>query len=189
MNRLNFSKFHLQTIKPLIMLLIFLSQAHLLNNSSYYQGLTWGRPNKQSFFALIIIIYAISHYLIPKEPFVTDFIKGLSHEMAIIKVAATLVIFPLMEELVFRGILLSSFLNTVGEKAGYIVGGLIFSFFFAAIHNQYSLSTKIMMFALSLIFCGARYQSKGLLLPILLHAFCIALGLYIELAWNNTGIW
>ena len=101
--------------------------------------------------------------------------------MAAVKIAATIIIFPLLEELVFRGIILSSFLNAFGEKAGYIIGGLTVSFLFAVIHTQYSLPTKIQMFALSLIFCGARYQSRGLLLPILLHAFCIALGLYIEL--------
>ena len=183
MTRLNFSILHLQIIKPLIMLVIFLSITHLLNNTSPYQGLTWGKPNKQSFIflALIIIAYAASYYLTPKEPFVTDFTKGLSHEMAAVKIAATIIIFPLLEELVFRGITLSSFLNAFGEKAGYIIGGLTVSFLFAVIHTQYSFPTKIQMFALSLIFCGARYQSSGLLLPILLHAFCIALGLYIEL--------
>ncbi|EKZ9488123.1 hypothetical protein RFB95_001563, partial [Enterobacter hormaechei] len=125
MTRLNFSILHLQIIKPLIMLVIFLSITHLLNNTSPYQGLTWGKPNKQSFIflALIIIAYAASYYLTPKEPFVTDFTKGLSHEMAAVKIAATIIIFPLLEELVFRGITLSSFLNAFGEKAGYIIGG------------------------------------------------------------------
>ncbi len=183
MTQLNFSILHLQIIKPLMMLLIFSSIIHLLNNTSLYQGLTWGKPNKQSFvfFLLIIIAYAASYYLTPKEPFVTEFTKGLSHEMAAVKIAATIIIFPLLEEQVFRGIILSSFLNALGEKAGYIIGGLTVSVLFAVIHTQYSLPTKIQMFALSLIFCGARYQSRGLLLPILLHVFCIALGLYIEL--------
>lgn len=83
MTRLNFSILHLQIIKPLIMLLMFLSIAHLLNNTSLYQGLSWGKPSKQSFvfLALIIIAYAASYYLTPKEPFVTDFTKGLSHEI------------------------------------------------------------------------------------------------------------
>lgn len=183
MTKLNFSIIHLQIIKPLFMLLIFLSITNIFNSSSSYQGLSWGKPNKQSFIflALIIIAYAASYYLTPNEPFVTEFTKGMSHEMAAIKIAATIIIFPLLEELVFRGIILSSFLNAFGEKAGYIIGGLTVSFLFAVIHTQYSFPTKIQMFALSLIFCGARYQSKGLLLPILLHAFCIALGLYIEL--------
>lgn len=183
MTRLNFSMLHLQIIKPLIMLLIFLSITHLLNNTSIYQGISWGKPSKQSFvfLTLIIIAYAASYYLTPKEPFVTDFTKGLSHEMAVVKITATIIIIPLLEELVFRGIILSSFLNAFGEKAGYIIGGLTVSVLFALIHTQYSFPTKIQMFALSLIFCGARYQSRGLLLPILLHAFCIALGLYIEL--------
>ncbi|HBP4332715.1 CPBP family intramembrane metalloprotease [Escherichia coli] len=183
MTRLNFSMLHLQIIKPLIMLLIFLSITHLLNNTSIYQGISWGKPSKQSFVFLtfIIIAYAASYYLTPKEPFVTDFTKGLSHEMAVVKITATIIIIPLLEELVFRGIILSSFLNAFGEKAGYIIGGLTVSVLFALIHTQYSFPTKIQMFALSLIFCGARYQSRGLLLPILLHAFCIALGLYIEL--------
>ena len=183
MSRLNFSILHLQIVKPLIMILIFLSIAYLLNNTSNYQGLSWGKLSKQSFvfLALIIISYAASYYLTPKEPFVTDFTKGLTHEMAAVKIAATIFIFPLLEELVFRGIILSSFLNAFGEKVGYIIGGLTVSVLFAVIHTQYSFPTKIQMFALSLIFCGARYQSRGLLLPILLHAFCIALGLYIEL--------
>lgn len=83
MTRPNFSILHLQIIKPLIMLLMFLSIAHLLNNTSLYQGLSWGKPSKQSFvfLALIIIAYAASYYLKPKEPFVTDFTKGLSYEM------------------------------------------------------------------------------------------------------------
>lgn len=42
MTRLDFSILHLQIIKPLMMLLIFLSITHLLNNTSLYQGLTWG---------------------------------------------------------------------------------------------------------------------------------------------------
>ncbi|EBQ7151164.1 hypothetical protein BRR71_23735 [Salmonella enterica] len=82
-SRLNFSILHLQIVKPLIMILIFLSIAHLLNNTSNYQGLSWGKLSKQSFvfLALIIISYAASYYLTPKEPFVTDFTKGLSHEI------------------------------------------------------------------------------------------------------------
>ena len=40
MTRLNFLMLHLQIIKPLIMLLMFLSIAHLLNNTSLYQGLS-----------------------------------------------------------------------------------------------------------------------------------------------------
>ncbi|HBX2614783.1 TPA: hypothetical protein MHU15_24050, partial [Klebsiella pneumoniae] len=43
MTRLNFSILHLQIIKPLMMLLIFSSIIHLLNNTSLYQGLTWGK--------------------------------------------------------------------------------------------------------------------------------------------------
>ena len=122
-----------------MMLLIFLSITHLLNNTSLYQGLTWGKPNKQSFvfFLLIIIAYTASYYLTPKEPFVTEFTKGLSHEMAAVKIAATIIIFPLLEELVFRGIILSSFLNALGEKAGYIIGGLTVSVLFAVIHTVF----------------------------------------------------
>ena len=40
MTRLSFLMLHLQIIKPLIMLLMFLSIAHLLNNTSLYQGLS-----------------------------------------------------------------------------------------------------------------------------------------------------
>lgn len=40
MTRLNFLMLHLQIIKPLIMFLMFLSIAHLLNNTSLYQGLS-----------------------------------------------------------------------------------------------------------------------------------------------------
>ncbi|ELY6305902.1 CPBP family intramembrane metalloprotease [Cronobacter sakazakii] len=57
--------------------------------------------------------------------------------MAAVKIAATIIIFPLLEELVFRGIILSSFLNALGEKAGYIIGGLTVSVLFAVIHTVF----------------------------------------------------
>ena len=64
MTRLDFSILHLQIIKPLMMLLIFLSITHLLNNTSLYQGLTWGKPNKQSFVFFLLMITGLNEVII-----------------------------------------------------------------------------------------------------------------------------
>ena len=75
---------------------------------------------------------------------------------------------PVGEELLFRGILLSPF--THGSRALQVIGILITSSIFLALHMQYNfLLTHIELFVCAVIFCIARIRSGGLVLPIALH--------------------
>lgn len=89
-----------------------------------------------------------------------------------------LLLAPLGEEILFRGILLNVFRT---ERAWtYWSGVVIVSLIFGAVHSQYqNLSTIIEMVALSVIFAWARLRSGGLALPVLLHTFAAVLAVII----------
>lgn len=108
------------------------------------------------------------------------FLTGLNTQQTAIKIIATMILAPVLDELLFRGILLSALLKLWGSKIGCIFFGSIVSIVFALIHTQYSTQTQILMFIVSAIFCTAHYYSKGLTLPIALHSLCIAVGISSE---------
>lgn len=181
------STFHLTLLelfitKSMIALLFVLSLTQILNNSLPAHKISPGSINKQSiwFVLPVLITYTAAYYLTPEEPFMQDFLRGLNTKEMAVKIIATMILVPVLEELLFRGILLSTLLNLLGDKIGYIFSGAIVSVAFALIHTQYSTQTQILMFIVSAIFCSARYYSKGLVLPIALHSLCIATGLASE---------
>lgn len=86
-----------------------------------------------------------------------------------------LVLAPIGEEILFRGVLLNVFRTTHSWTlwAGVVIIALVF----ASIHKQYeNLSTMAELLLLAVIFAWARLRSGGLLLPILLHSFAAILG-------------
>ncbi|WP_201585478.1 CPBP family intramembrane glutamic endopeptidase [Psychrobacter jeotgali] len=84
-------------------------------------------------------------------------------------VAAMVVVAPIYEELVFRGILWSAIAEQFSAPRGAIVASFLTSVIFAVIHLQYGLYEISTIVVLALIFCYARIKSGSLLLPILLH--------------------
>ncbi|WP_258307694.1 CPBP family intramembrane glutamic endopeptidase [Pantoea ananatis] len=86
-----------------------------------------------------------------------------------------IVLAPVGEEILFRGVLLNVFRTTHAWTMW--VGVVIIALLFTSFHSQYqNLSTLAEMMALSAIFAWARIRSGGLLLPILLHSFASILG-------------
>lgn len=172
----------LSITKTVIGIVFALSFVHVLNNSLQDNRILPGIINLRSaWFALAILAsYTTAYYLTPAEPYMQNFLKGLNSQEIAVKVISTIILTPILEELIFRGIFLSSFLNLLGERLGYIAGGIIVSTVFAWMHSQYSIQTQILMFTVSVIFCAARYYSKGLALPIALHALCVIIGIASE---------
>lgn len=89
-------------------------------------------------------------------------------------VFAMVVVAPIYEEVIFRGILWSAIaeqLDTVSHPAhrGAIVASIVTSLIFAIIHVQYGIYEISTIIVLALIFCYARIKSGSLLLPIVLH--------------------
>lgn len=172
----------LSITKTVIGMVFALSFVHVLNNSLQDNRILPGIINLRSawFVLAILASYTTAYYLTPAEPYMQNFLKGLSSQEIAVKVISTIILTPILEELIFRGIFLSSFLNLLGERLGYIAGGIIVSTVFAWMHSQYSIQTQILMFTVSVIFCAARYYSKGLALPIALHALCVIIGIASE---------
>ena len=92
-------------------------------------------------------------------------------------VFAMVIVAPLYEELVFRGILWTaiaeqfagSSYSPYSEYRGAIVASIVTSLIFAVIHVQYGVYEISTIVVLALVFCYARVKSGSLLLPILLH--------------------
>ncbi|MBH0095892.1 CPBP family intramembrane metalloprotease [Psychrobacter sp. NZS113] len=93
-------------------------------------------------------------------------------------VFAMVVVAPLYEELVFRGILWTAIAEQFADSSyssyptkyrGAIVASIVTSLIFAVIHVQYGVYEISTIVVLALVFCYARIKSGSLLLPILLH--------------------
>ena len=92
-------------------------------------------------------------------------------------VFAMVIVAPVYEELIFRGLLWSAiaeqFIDTDNlshlSPRGAAVASVVTSLIFAVIHVQYGVYEISTIVVLALIFCYARFKSGSLLLPILLH--------------------
>ena len=113
-------------------------------------------------------------YLLNESPlvFVDPLYQSVSSVWLLI--FAMVIVAPIYEELIFRGLLWSAiaeqFSNVANaEHRGTIVASLVTSVIFAVIHLQYGIYEIGTIVVLALIFCYARIKSGSLLLPILLH--------------------
>lgn len=93
-------------------------------------------------------------------------------------VFAMVIVAPIYEELIFRGLLWSAIAEQFtspsdsspkSDHRGAIVASLVTSLIFAVIHLQYGIYEISTIVVLALIFCYARIKSGSLILPMLLH--------------------
>ena len=113
-------------------------------------------------------------YLLDKSPllFVDPLYQSVSSVWLLI--FAMVIVAPIYEELIFRGLLWSAIeeqftSSTYSKHRGAIVASVVTSLIFAVIHVQYGIYEISTIVVLVLIFCYARIKSGSLLLPILLH--------------------
>ncbi|MGM8938946.1 CPBP family intramembrane glutamic endopeptidase [Psychrobacter sp. W2-37-MNA-CIBAN-0211] len=113
-------------------------------------------------------------YWLDKSPLV--FVDPLYQSVSSVwlLVFAMVIVAPLYEELVFRGIVWSAIAEQFvaspsQEQRGAIIASIITSLIFAVIHLQYGVYEISTIVVLALIFCYARVKSGSLLLPMLLH--------------------
>ena len=113
-------------------------------------------------------------YLLNESPLV--FVDPLyeSGSSVWLLIFAMVIVAPIYEELIFRGLLWSAiaeqFSNVANaEHRGAIVASLVTSVIFAVIHLQYGIYEIGTIVVLALIFCYARIKSGSLVLPMLLH--------------------
>ncbi|WP_262498195.1 CPBP family intramembrane glutamic endopeptidase [Psychrobacter sp. ANT_H56B] len=113
-------------------------------------------------------------YVLDKSPlaFVDPLYQSVSSVWLLI--FAMVIVAPIYEELIFRGILWSAIAEQFTsppdtEYRGAIVASLVTSLIFAVIHLQYGIYEISTIVVLALLFCYARIKSGSLILPILLH--------------------
>ena len=108
-------------------------------------------------------------YWLGKTPL--DFVDPLYQSVSSVwlLILAIVIVAPVYEEVVFRGLLWSVIAEQFSEQRGAIVASMVTSFIFAIIHLQYGIYEISTIMVLALIFCYARVKSGSLLLPILLH--------------------
>ncbi len=144
---------------------------------------------------LFMIASQLLTYVLDKDPmvFITPLYESVSSIWLF--VLAIVIVAPLYEEVIFRGLLWSALaeqFNTVQLRAATtasvtlstksaIAASLVTSLIFATIHLQYGLYEISTLVVLALIFCYARIKSGSLLLPIMLHIVNngVALALYM----------
>lgn len=126
----------------------------------------------------VLILFMIGSqvltYVLDKSPLV--FVDPLYQSVSSVwlLVFAMVIVAPIYEELVFRGILWSAIAEqfsapSYSEQRGALVASIITSLIFAVIHLQYGIYEISTIVVLALIFCYARLKSGSLILPILLH--------------------
>lgn len=112
-------------------------------------------------------------YLLDENPliFVDPLYESVSSVWLLI--LAMVIVAPLYEELVFRGLLWSAIAEQFSSSStpyhGALIASIITSLVFAVMHLQYGGYEISTIVILALIFCYARIKSGSLLLPMLLH--------------------
>ena len=130
---------------------------------------------------LFMLASQILTYWLDKTPL--DFVDPLyqSVNSVWLLIIAMVIVAPIYEELVFRGLLWSAIKEQFPTQRGTIIASILTSVIFAIIHLQYGLYEITTIVLLAMIFCYARIKSGSLLLPILLHIINngVAMGQYL----------
>lgn len=123
----------------------------------------------------------------PREQSMVLLFAGLAPVEVALVVTLLLTLPPLAEELLFRHFLLAAVpFNKSPVWSGVAVIGT--ATLFALVHQQYqNWPTLALMFVMGVILAVARIRSGGLLLPVILHSFAVALGLTGNWVWQLLG--
>ena len=124
-----------------------------------------------------------------------DFMNGMiTPDSLVLLVFAVVVVAPLYEELIFRGVILGAWLppdrtnkKLLGLSPNELKASLISSILFTLIHLQYDMLGMAMIFGLSLIFSYARIR-HGLVLAMILHFINNACAMLMYLLQMPTAL-
>lgn len=134
-----------------------------------------------SILALFMLGSQVLTHWLDKTPL--DFVDPLyqSVDSVWLLVIAMVIVAPIYEEMVFRGLLWSGIREQFSMRRGTIIASVVTSVIFAVIHLQYGLYEVTTIVLLAFIFCYARIKSGSLLLPIMLHIINngVAMGQYL----------
>lgn len=175
----------------LVTMAIFYGAYRLLGNFRILGGLKFNF--KHFIIGLIVfgIWLVIGHYLaniLQKTPmtFMDTLISTQSFPVLIILVV---VIAPIYEELLFRGVIFGlichTTINNQTIRYNTLLAIVISSLLFAMVHLQYDGFGFMLIFSLAMVLGWVRYVSGSIVLPIILHMLNNALAMGEYLFYNN----
>ena len=122
--------------------------------------------------SLIFVLYLVASYVLPSEAYVDNFFKNSGFSEVLVKLATILVIVPVSEEIMFRGIVFDSIRLIRPSKLVTLLAAFVSSIVFTVYHHQYEhLSTLVFLFVVGWVLCSARYFSRTLWVPMAVHSF------------------
>jgi membrane protease YdiL (CAAX protease family) len=122
--------------------------------------------------ALIFSLYFVWSKIFPSETFVDNFFVDSDFLNNSLKLATIMILAPISEEIIYRGIVFGSLLSVKQNKYIAVIAALVSSCVFTAYHLQYEhTSTLVLLFFVGMLLCSARYFSKTLWVPVVIHSF------------------
>jgi membrane protease YdiL (CAAX protease family) len=166
-----------------ILAAVFFLQKRLFSDLAFVGGFN----RKDMLFGLCAItaIYTAAYAFTfltgqPREPAMQALYLFKTPSQIFLMIGVLLLLPPIVEELLFRHVALS-ILPFHSGKVIAVLASLVSAVFFTLMHLHYEyLSTIILIFFVGLILCVARIKSQGLLLPMVLHSYAIAIGLTFD---------
>lgn len=117
---------------------------------------------------MVLVIFILEGFNILLDRQTPDFMNKVyqNTDNYIVLWIAVIIGAPLFEELLFRGFLFESLLNS---KAGFIGATLITAASWAIIHLQYGWYEIFTIFLIGVVLAYAKHRSQSLLIPFLMH--------------------
>lgn len=121
--------------------------------------------------ALVFCVYFAWSNLFPNEAYVNELFSSTTLDNAL-RLITVLILAPISEEILFRGIVFDSISRINRSKIMPIVAAVISSFVFMVNHTQYeNASTSVLIFLVGMLLCSARFFSNTLWIPMVIHSF------------------
>lgn len=164
---------------------VHLDKTHTLYSASNYLAL---KPFSYkvglgilSVWVLFVLGSEVLTHLLDRDPtaFVDELYFTVDPKWLLIMVMV--IIAPIYEEFMFRGILWQAIREQVSGRAGVIWASIITSIIFSIIHLQYEVFEMSVVFTLALLLSYARAKSGSLWLPIIIHIINNGLAMWLYL--------
>lgn len=123
-------------------------------------------------------------FILDKDP--TAFVDGLygSANPKWLLILVMVIVAPIYEEVMFRGILWRAVKEQFEGPKGVMVASIVTSLLFSVIHFQYDFFEISIIFFLALLLSFARAKSNSLILPIILHILNNGMAMWFYLIVN-----
>lgn len=131
----------------------------------------WGGALVFAFLLWLFFLVLETALKVPPEPAMQDYKKSVAAGGAALAIAVvmTCLVTPIVEELVFRQLMVDAFQPETGRRMFFLVGTLT-SLAFSVAHCQYvNLSSYAWLFCVGWLCYAGRFLSGGIALPILIH--------------------